>query len=141
MAIEPQFLPSPKRYWLDAPKEEPHTCFVKDSDYTELRAVTTRLQLERDLHRNEASRLRKALEKIAHPEHGLRPQDKEPFLKGFVPLDRRIAIEALQPASALETALAQEKCPKCLNTGWIPACDAPYGCEEPCECTAVNRGV
>jgi hypothetical protein len=52
---------------------------------------------------------REALEKIAHPERGLRPQDKEPFLKGFVPPERRAAIEALKQADGLP----HYTCPNC----------------------------
>jgi len=31
-----EWMPSPKRYFLNAPKEEPGTCFVKNDDYAEL---------------------------------------------------------------------------------------------------------
>jgi hypothetical protein len=37
---------SPKRYFLDAPKEQPGTCFVKNDDYAELWQAYQRLQHE-----------------------------------------------------------------------------------------------
>lgn len=37
---------SPKRYFLDAPKEQPGTCFVKNDDYAEAIDEIQRLTAE-----------------------------------------------------------------------------------------------
>lgn len=37
------------------------------------------------------------------------------------------------------SAVGMCACEKCGGHGWIQACDAPDGFEEPCECTAQGE--
>jgi hypothetical protein len=79
---------------------------------------------------------REALEKIAYPNRGVRPQDKEPFLKGFVPLDRRVAIEALKQADALVSDSAELRAVReWVNAG--SACELAQPSKERLECDGL----
>jgi hypothetical protein len=52
LSVAPNRLQSPKRYFLDAPKEQPGTCFVKNDDYVLAIDEIERLQRENEyLHR------------------------------------------------------------------------------------------
>jgi hypothetical protein len=51
-----EWMPSPKRYFLNAPKEEPGTCFVKNDDYAELWRRYEALRRERDTSATVAGR-------------------------------------------------------------------------------------
>lgn len=65
---------SPKRYFLDAPKEEPGTCFVKNDDYVE--AIEEIQRLERQVR---GDRVAEAVD-VARAAHEP-PAEPRPFLE------------------------------------------------------------
>ena len=65
---EQNWFRSPRRFFLDAPKEQPGTCFVKNEDYAEAMEEITRLQQEMARYENGRVVLTGAIDRLRQAE-------------------------------------------------------------------------